>query len=153
MGHETGEIAIRCSILFPPCHSTYRIVCVCVVELESNVEYVEFTIPADFPFHLRRYIPNVHFSPHIAVLDDEGIRYTNLLLIVILGDISLSCICIMTVLLCTLMDNKTTNSNVYLYIFIYVCICFISLGHCELWHLSQTRPFLPIKNYTHLTLL
>jgi len=43
------------------------------VEFEPNVEYVEFTVPSDFPFQLRRYVPNVHFSPH-DVLDNEGIR-------------------------------------------------------------------------------
>ena len=42
------------------------------------MEYAEFTVPADFPFHLRQYIPNVHFSPHTAVLDDEGIRLVDI---------------------------------------------------------------------------
>jgi len=46
------------------------------------VEYVEFTIPTDFPFHLRQYIPNVHFSPHTVILDDEGIRQEKLLSII-----------------------------------------------------------------------
>jgi len=48
--------------------------CLLSVEFEANVEYVEFTIPSDFPFQLRKYIPNIHFSPH-DVLDDEGIRF------------------------------------------------------------------------------
>ncbi|XP_071117971.1 SET domain-containing protein 9-like [Haliotis cracherodii] len=31
----------------------------------ANVAYQEFDIPSDFPFRLRKYIPNVHFSASI----------------------------------------------------------------------------------------
>jgi len=50
-----------------------KMYCLLFIEFEPNVEYVEFTIPSDFPFQLRKYLPNIHFSPH-DVLDDEGIR-------------------------------------------------------------------------------
>lgn len=32
----------------------------------ANVEYVEITIPADFPVRWRRFLPNVHYSPVVS---------------------------------------------------------------------------------------
>lgn len=37
-----------------------------VTELPANVAYQEFSVPMDFPFHLRQFLPNVFYSPHSA---------------------------------------------------------------------------------------
>ena len=35
-----------------------------VTEHPANVAYQEFDVPADFPFHLKQFLPNVFYSPH-----------------------------------------------------------------------------------------
>lgn len=37
-----------------------------VTELPANVAYQEFSVPMDFPFHLRQFLPNVFYFPHSA---------------------------------------------------------------------------------------
>lgn len=54
-------------------------------ELPANVAYQEFSVPMDFPFHLRQFLPNVFYSPHSA--EDLTQRALRLVVLVSVRDI------------------------------------------------------------------
>ncbi|XP_071138833.1 SET domain-containing protein 9-like isoform X1 [Mytilus edulis] len=53
-------------------------------EHQANVAYQEFDIPADFPFHLRKFIPNNFYS---SSYENEEIRQTRVIVLVSLRNI------------------------------------------------------------------
>lgn len=50
-------------------------------EFPANVAYQEFSVPLDFPFHLRQFLPNVFYTPHSA----EDITHRALRLVVLVS--------------------------------------------------------------------
>ncbi|XP_066298577.1 SET domain-containing protein 9-like [Branchiostoma lanceolatum] len=53
----------------------------------ANVAYQEYNIKVDFPFSLRKYLPNIHYSPNLQTSQDAGYRSIRVVVLVSLRDI------------------------------------------------------------------
>ncbi|KAK3089428.1 hypothetical protein FSP39_003527 [Pinctada imbricata] len=55
----------------------------------ANVAYQELDLPSDFPFHLLKYIPNVHYTPVSQLVDPTVTRLRRVVILVSLRNIHL----------------------------------------------------------------
>ncbi|XP_035699899.1 SET domain-containing protein 9-like [Branchiostoma floridae] len=53
----------------------------------ANVAYQEYNIQVDFPFPLRKYLPNIHYSPNLQTSQDASYRSLRVVVLVSLRDI------------------------------------------------------------------
>ncbi|XP_019642137.1 PREDICTED: SET domain-containing protein 9-like [Branchiostoma belcheri] len=53
----------------------------------ANVAYQEYNIQVDFPFTLRKYLPNIHYSPNLQTAGDASYRSLRVVVLVSLRDI------------------------------------------------------------------